>query len=121
MTSATLHRGRRLRPALAFSALATCAALGLVGPTHAASGDAPAVTLRYSALSLSTEQGALALYGRIVAAAHEVCAADNMLDLNAMATARVCRERVVAKAVRDIHSPLLASVHTARGGASRND
>ena len=124
MTSATFHHGGRLHTAVAFAALATCTALGLVGRAHAAGTDAPALTVRYSARSLSTEQGAVALYGRIVAAAYRVCAADNMLDLNAAATARACREQVVAKAVREVNSPLLASVYTARarpgGGATQH-
>ena len=116
MTSATLNFGGRLRFAMAFAVLATCTAIGAVGSAHAAGADAPTLTVRYSDLDLSTQQGALVLYGRIVAAAYRVCAADNMLDLNAMATARVCREEAIAKAVRNVNSTMLASVYAERHG-----
>lgn len=111
MISATPKPRGRLRTSMALSLLAGCAASGAIGSAHAASADAAALTVRYSDLNLSTQEGARILYGRIVAAAYQVCAADNMLDLDAMATARVCREQVIAKAVRDINSPTLALVH----------
>jgi len=114
MTSATLNLGVRLRAAMAFSVLATCAAIGAVGSAHAASADSPALKVRYSDLNLSTEQGSLALYGRIVDAARQVCVVDNIRDLRAMATARVCREEAIAKAVRDVNSPMLASIYAER-------
>ena len=110
MTSATLNSRGRLRPALAFIILAGCAAVGAVGSVHAASADAPTFTVRYSDLDLSSRQGALVLYGRIVAAAHHGCAGGNMLDPDSMATTRVCREEAIANAVRDVNSPMLASV-----------
>jgi UrcA family protein len=101
---------------VAFIVLATCTAIGAVGSVHAASADAAALTVRYSDLNLSTEQGALVLYERILAAAYRVCAAGNMLDLNAMASARVCREEAIAKAVRSVNSPMLATVYAERQG-----
>jgi len=116
MTSATLNLGGRLRTAVAYTVLATCATIGALGSAHAAGADAPTRTVRYSDLNLSTEQGALVLYQRIVAAASRVCAADNMIDLDAMATARVCREEVIAKAVRDVNNPTLASLYARRQG-----
>ena len=114
MTSATLNPAGRLRAAMAFTVLATCTAIGAVGSAHAASPESPALTVRYSDLNLSTEQGSLALYGRIVAAAHQVCAPDDIRDLRAMAGARVCREQAIAQAVRDVNSPMLASVYAER-------
>jgi len=114
MTSARLNPGGRLRTAVALTVLATCTAIGAVGSARAASANAAGLTVRYSDLNLSTEQGALILYGRIVAAAYRVCAADNMLDLNAMAAARACREEAIAKAVRDVNSPMLAAVYAER-------
>lgn len=118
MTSAKLNFGGRLRTAVAFTVLTGCTAIGAVGSAQAASTDAPTFTVRYSDLNLSTYQGALALYGRIQAAAYRVCAADNMLNLDAMATARVCREEVIAKAVRDVNNPMLAAVYTGPQGWS---
>ena len=114
MTSATLNLGGRLRTAVAFAALAACTAIGAVGSAHAASADVPALKVRYSDLNLSTEQGSLALYGRIVAAAHQVCVADDIRDLQAEAAVKACREHAIAQAVRDVNSPMLASVYAER-------
>jgi len=116
MIFATLNPGGRLRTAVAFTVLATGAAIGAAGSASAASADAPALTVRYADLNLSTEQGALALYGRIVAAANRVCVAGNMLDPDSMATARACREEAIARAVRDVNRPTLASVYVQRRG-----
>ena len=112
MTSATLNPGRRLRTAVAFTVLATCAAVGAIGSAHAA--NSPALTVRYSDLNLSTEQGSLALYGRIVAAAHQVCTAEGIRDLRAVAAVKDCREQAIAQAVHAVNSPMLASVYAER-------
>lgn len=114
MTSATLNPGGRLRTAMALTILATCTAIGAVGNARAANAETPELTVHYSDLNLSTEKGSLALYGRIVAAAYKVCVADDIRDLRAVAAARVCREQAVAKAVRDVNSPMLASVYAER-------
>jgi len=114
MTSATLTRGGRLRAAMAFTVLATCTAIGAVGSAHAANADRPALKVRYSDLNLSTEQGSLALYGRIVTAARQVCAFGDIRELRTVAAARVCREEAIARAVRDVNSPMLAAVYAER-------
>ncbi len=114
MTSATLNLGGRLRTAVTLTVLAACTAIGAVGSAHAASADSPALKVRYSDLNLSTEQGSLALYGRIVAAAQQVCAVDDVRDLRAVAAANACREQAIAQAVHDVNSPMLASVYAER-------
>ena len=114
MISATLNLGGRLRTAAAFTVLAACTAIGAVGSAHAATADVPALKVRYSDLNLSSEQGSLALYGRIVAAAHQVCAVDDIRDLKAVAGLQSCREQAIARAVRDVNSPMLASVYAER-------
>jgi len=115
MTSATLNPGVRLRAAMAFTLLATCAAVGAIGSAHAAtSADSPALKVRYADLNLSTEQGSLALYGRIVEAARQVCVIDDIRDLRIVAAAKACREQAIAQAVRDVNSPMLASVYAER-------
>lgn len=110
MTSATLTSGARLRAAV--TVLAACAAIGAVGSAQAA--DAPTAKVRYSDLNLSTQEGSQALYARIVAAAHHVCAVDDIRDLRAYAASVDCRERAIAQAVRDVNSPMLASVYAER-------
>jgi UrcA family protein len=49
-----------------------------------------------------------------VAAAHEVCAVDVFRDLRAVAASRACAAEAIARAVRDVNSPMLASVYAAR-------
>jgi UrcA family protein len=114
MTSATLNLGGRLRTAVAFTVLAACTAMGAVGSAHAATADSPALKVRYSDLNLSTEQGSLALYERIRVAAYQVCAIDDVRDLRAFVAAKACREQAIAQAVRDVNSPMLASVYAER-------
>lgn len=115
MTSATLSLGGRLRTALAFTVLTACTAIGAVGSAHAADAAVvPALKVHYSDLNLSTEQGSLALYGRIVAAAHKVCTVVDIRDLRAAAALGACRDQAVARAVRDVGSPMLAAVHAER-------
>jgi UrcA family protein len=113
MTSATLGSGR-LRAAVVFTVLATCTAIGAIGNAHAATAEPRALKVGYSDLNLSTEQGTLVLYGRIVTAAHQVCAADDIRDLRAIRAEKLCTEQAIAQAVRDVNSPALASVYAAR-------
>lgn len=114
MTSATLNIGRRLRAALAFTVLGAGAVIGTVGSAQAATVDSPTIKVRYADLNLSTEQGSRVLYARIVAAARQVCVADDIRDLHAFNAAKACREQAIAQAVRDVNSPMLASVHAER-------
>ena len=113
MTSATLRLGARARTATAFALIAACVAVSAAGSAHAAAAGAPTVKVRYADLNLATEQGSLALYGRIVAAAQQVCTPEDIRDLHAVADARSCRAQAIALAVRDVHSPMLASVYAA--------
>jgi UrcA family protein len=114
MTSATL--AGRMRAAVAYTVLAACTAVGALGSARAANAntDAPTLTVRYADLNLSTEQGSLVLYGRIVRAAQQVCAVDDIRDLRAFNAAKLCRAQAIANAVRDVNSPMLASVYAAR-------
>ncbi|HEV2284987.1 MAG TPA: UrcA family protein [Steroidobacteraceae bacterium] len=115
MTSATLRIGTRVRTATAFALIAACVAVSAAGSARAAAvADAPALKVRYADLNLATEQGSRALYGRIVAAAQQVCAPEDIRDLRAVAAARSCREQAITQAVRDVHSPMLASVRAAQ-------
>jgi UrcA family protein len=118
MTSRALRIGARVRTATAFALIAACVAVSAAGSARAASlaDDAavPALKVRYGDLNLATEQGSLALYARIQAAAQQVCAPDDIRDLQAVAAARSCRQQAIAQAVHDVHSPALASVYAAQ-------
>ena len=113
MTSATLRIGARVRTMTAFALIAACVAVSAAGTAQAAAADVPTIKVRYADLNLATEQGSLALYGRIAAAAQQVCAPEDIRDLRAVAAARSCRQQAIAVAVREVHSPMLASVYAA--------
>lgn len=112
MTATTFTIGTRLRAATTAVAVAAFLAIGAAGNAHAATS--PTVTVKYADLNLATAQGSQALYGRIVDAARSVCAASDIRDLAAVAAANTCRQQAIARAVRAVHSPELASVYAAR-------
>jgi UrcA family protein len=72
---------------------------------------APTVRVRYDDLNLSSEQGAHALYRRIVKAAQEVCPDASSRELNVRAAGERCEAAAVAKAVSDVNSPQLAMLY----------
>jgi UrcA family protein len=80
----------------------------------ARAAEAPSVRVRYNDLNLATEQGTLALYARIVSAAHEVCRVSDMRDLQQIGAAKQCRAQAIEHAVRDVGNQRLAEVYTAR-------
>ena len=62
-------------------------------------------TVKFKDLDVATADGAQALYGRIGAAAREVCRAETYV------TVRSCRAQAVEQAVQRVGSPLLSSIH----------
>jgi len=88
--------------------LSACLLLGWSG---AALGAADGVdgfamkTVKFKDLDISTANGAQALYGRIGAAARDVCRAESYV------TASKCRAGAIDQAVRGVASPLLSSIH----------
>ncbi|HEX7236955.1 MAG TPA: UrcA family protein [Gammaproteobacteria bacterium] len=77
----------------------------LCGAAQAADrvGDIPTKTVSFRDLDLSTVVGAQALFGRIEAAAREVCRGTELADYDA------CRARAIEGAVKDVGSPLLSA------------
>jgi UrcA family protein len=89
------------------AALAACLAVAAVANAESA----PAVRVSYADLNLSTPQGSRALYARIESAANEVCRAEDIRDLQAMAARRSCRADAIEQAVRAVGSPTLAALY----------
>lgn len=112
MTSATLNIGARLRAATTAAVVTACFALGAASNAHAAT--APAMTVSYGDLNLTTEQGSLALYARLERAARAVCPVDDIRDLHAYFASRACQADAIGRAVHEINSPRLASVYAER-------
>jgi len=93
-----------------------CGALGAgyAGAVSAATPDDElSVTVHFKPQNLNTEDGARALYRRLVNAAVEVCPADSSSPHWISDAVRQCREQSVARAVRQINSPKLVAVYTA--------
>ena len=112
MTSATSRITALLR---ASAALTTCLIVGGSATAYAAApADASAsVRVNYRDLNLTTEQGTQLLYGRIVSAAHRVCAVRDIRVLAEVAAAQACEAQAIAHAVRDVNNPRLAATHSA--------
>lgn len=76
-------------------------------------GDVPSVVVRFGDLDLSTQEGALVLYRRIVSAAERVCPAWNPRDLQTVSVSSACRKAAIARAVAAVPSERLAAIHAA--------
>jgi UrcA family protein len=79
-----------------------------------ATGDVPAVSVKYSQESLATNGGVYDLYRRITIAAKQVCPDVSIRDLSALRQVAVCREQAVARAISQIDNPKLAALHASR-------
>jgi UrcA family protein len=93
-----------------------CLLVGVAVNANAAEDSAAPASVRvsYQDLDLATEQGSLALYARLVAAAHQVCLVSDIRDLTATAAAHACEQQAIARAVHDVNSPRLVATFAAR-------
>jgi len=97
--------------------VAAAVGLGVMTTVNAEeAGDIPTVVVHYGDLNLATPGGAQMLYHRIVKAAAKVCPTASTRDLDAFARARNCQANAVSRAVRQVNSPQLASLHEQRSG-----
>lgn len=96
-----------------FGALAL--SLGAVS-SAADRSDSPRMVVNYGDLNLSTREGAAALYGRITAAADEVCNAYavDIRDLAGEEQARACVHKAIADAVTKVGRPELFAIYNAK-------
>jgi UrcA family protein len=92
-----------------------CGMVGAVSAgavSAATTGDeVPTMTVRYSPSSLETDQGAKALYRRLLNAAVDVCPQYGGNPHWVSDAVRHCREQAIANAVFKINNPRLAAVH----------
>lgn len=94
-------------PARPVAMLSACLLLGWSASAFGAPGSAAAAsrTVSFKDLDISNAEGAQALYGRIAAAARNVCRAEPYNFV------RGCRARAVDDAVTGVGSALLMSIH----------
>jgi UrcA family protein len=85
-----------------------------IGAVSAATPDEDvlSVTVHYKPQNLNTDDGARALYRRLVNAAVEVCPADSSSPHWISEAVQQCREQSVARAVHKINSPKLVAVYS---------
>ncbi len=96
--------------------LGSLAGVMAVGAASAASpdSDVPAIVLKYSEQSLTTDEGVHTLYRRITNAAKQVCPDASKASLSRMRPTEECRNQAIARAIRQIDNSRLAALHAAR-------
>jgi UrcA family protein len=75
--------------------------------------DVPSIVIHYTNQTLATDRGVQQLYAQIVRAARQVCPDASIRDLGALASVKQCRQQAVARAIHQVDSPELASLHAA--------
>jgi UrcA family protein len=106
-------RAARSRVKFASLLLGSLAGVMAVGAASAASpdSDVPTVVVKYSEQSLATDGGVNDLYRRITIAAKQVCPEASFRDLGAQRLVEVCRDKAVARAIRQIDNSRLATLY----------
>jgi UrcA family protein len=86
----------------------------LHAPAIAAADSLPTRRVSYADLDISKPAGAKVLYGRIEAAAREVCLLDTSTLVGATARDRACINQAIDIAVKHVKSVALSELHSAR-------
>jgi UrcA family protein len=86
----------------------------LQAPAFAAADNLPTRRVSYADLDISKPAGAKVLYGRIEAAAREVCLLDTSTLVGATARDRACINQAIDIAVKHVNSAALSELHSAR-------
>jgi UrcA family protein len=100
-------------------AAAIVALLALGGAAVCTADDrsaAPHTVVKFNDLNLWNPDGATALYGRLYAAAYEVCGSSNTLiaDLPNLVEHNACIHSAVRNAVIKVNQPALSAIYNAR-------
>jgi UrcA family protein len=106
---AGLKDTRMLAAALVFVGLTIVAS-----PSRANGVQTEAVS--YKDLDLAWTEGAAVLYGRINAAAGNVCNSDGSHELREITEARACMDKAIADAVTQVNRPMLTHYYLAKIG-----
>jgi UrcA family protein len=107
---------RVVRPKITL-AMILCGVVGAagIGAVSAATPDdeASSVAVKYQPQDLSTQDGARALYRKLVRAAEEVCPTNSASPLVPSTAVAECRAQSIARAVFKINNPSLVAVYNA--------
>jgi UrcA family protein len=104
-------REKTLRFATALLAPVFTSLLLATGGAVAAKPDVRTIAVRYGDLDLSRDEGVRVLYGRLRAAAANVCGPRTYRDLATLRLWRECRDQTLERAVGQIGNPRLAALH----------
>jgi UrcA family protein len=107
--NASLHTRLTATLCLAYGA-ATLSSLVAAAASAAELEPLPTRTVKYADLNLSNPAGVQALYGRIIAAARQVCQLDTHTDLHLLGKEQACMKQAIDDAVRKVNSPALADL-----------
>ena len=77
--------------------------------------DVPSKTVKFADLNITSQAGAKVLYGRIRAAARDVCRVSTVGDPIMRPAVSACIEKAIDKAVKDVNSPVLTSLRFGSG------
>jgi UrcA family protein len=113
---------KALSMAAPLSNLYTAAIFGALALTYGLpsmageSADVRQIVVRYGDLNLTNPRGAATLYGRISAAAREVCDASEVVsrDPGARASVDACVRKAIGEAVAEVGRPELLAIYNAR-------
>ncbi len=106
-----MKHGMRRR-ALALT-VALAAFGGSVALANAPDPDRVSLSVRYSDLNLTREEGARTLYSRLQSAARRVCGVGQDRDLVWQALALSCAEKALGDAVAELDNPQVSALHDA--------
>jgi UrcA family protein len=113
-TTTTVNRPLRIVAACLFGVLSSSLAAA-----HAAAIDSAEflqASVKFGDLDLSHPQGALVLYGRIHAAAKNVCSPLDGRDISDKMRLEACIKKAITAAVKSIDNPVLFAVYSAKAG-----
>lgn len=98
-----------------YCTLGTAALCAASASVQAAAEDVPSKTVKFEDLNITSQAGAKVLYGRIRAAARDVCRASSGGDPILHQAVSACIEKAIDKAVKDVNSPVLTSLRFGSG------
>jgi UrcA family protein len=102
--------------------LATVGAIGLTAAAYAADADydIPKQVVKFGDLNVSSSAGAATLYRRIQRAAERVCGGPlDVRELSIAVRSKACIAQAIERAVKDVHTPALTSLHLAKTGQAK--
>ena len=105
-----MKTSNNIKAAAAIFSICGLAALSTLHSAIAAEHSLPAKKVSFGDLDISKPAGAEVLYRRIVAAAHQVCEANQFKTLATSHLIEDCIDRAIDNAVRDVGSPALTAL-----------